>query len=383
MPSAAASRLGEDSPPLRNPRSHRRAAGGSGWRSSSARLGLLFGALLSVSLLAVAGYAWYTYRDIDTGVTRVDAGALNRAPAVPVRPSGATASNAKDMNILLIGSDDRQRMTNAEVRDLHVGRDGGGINTDTMMVLHVPADGHKATLISLPRDSYVHIKGFGSNRLNSAYGDGYRSVTGSTGAKRSAAEDLLISTISDLTGLTINHYVQISFLGFYEISKALHGIPINLCESTDDTAAATIAAGLRHFLDPWGGDLARVRRQQYFLTAAFRKVASLGILTELHGLGDAVKRNVIMDPNLDLLELAHQLQALSADHIAGATIPTTPERIDGMDVLRVSPTRVRTFVAGVLNPARERASPQPSTTRSSASRSHSQPPTGLDRNCIH
>ena len=51
-------------------------------------------------------------------------------------------------------------MTDAEVHALHTGRDGGSLNTDTMMIVHVPADGSKATIISLPRDSYVDIPGF-------------------------------------------------------------------------------------------------------------------------------------------------------------------------------------------------------------------------------
>ena len=175
------------------------------------------------------------------------------------------------------------------------------MSTDTMMIVHVPADGTKATLISLPRDSYVHIKGHGMDRLNSAYVYGYNDAGNvSTDQRRSAGANLLISTITDLTGLTINHYIQVSLLGFYEISDAIGGVPVTLCHAVDDTHAANQAAGLsggsglklskgrhvikgvtalefvrqRHFLPR--GDLDRVRRQQYFLTAAFRQVASVG-----------------------------------------------------------------------------------------------------------
>ena len=128
----------------------------------------------------------------------------------------------------------------------------------------------------------------------------------------------MISTITDLTGLTINHYVQVDLLGFYRISNAIGGVPVNLCHAVDDTHSANQAAGLtggsglkiskggspcacracsalefvrqRHFLPR--GDLDRIRRQQYFLTAAFRKIASVGLLTKLGQLGTAVEQSL-------------------------------------------------------------------------------------------
>ena len=54
-----------------------------------------------------------------------------------------------------------------------MGRDGGSLATDSMLIVHVPADGSKATLISLPRDSYVAIPGYGMNRLNAAYAEAF------------------------------------------------------------------------------------------------------------------------------------------------------------------------------------------------------------------
>jgi LCP family protein required for cell wall assembly len=265
-------------------------------------------------------------------------------------------------------------MTAQQVRQLHVGFDGGSMATDTMMILHVPANGSKATLISLPRDSYVNIPGHGMNRLNAAYAMAYGAASGTQDQKRTAGANLLIQTIQDLTGLTINHYVQISFMGFYDISNAIGGVPINLCHSVDDTHAANVAAGLdggsgfkmskghhtirgvtalefvrqRHFLT--GGDLDRVRRQQYFLAAAFRKVASVGLLFKLNSLGDALKKDVYMDPGLHLAGLAQQMENLSADNIIGKTIPTTPETIDGNDVLVVHPAQVQRFVDQLVNP---------------------------------
>ena len=93
-----------------------------------------------------------------------------------------------------------------------------------MMVLHVPADGRKATVISIPRDSYVAIPGHGMNKINSAYPTGVNSANGST----PPARELAVETVSNLTGLTIDHFVQVDLLGFYRISNAIGGVPVNL-----------------------------------------------------------------------------------------------------------------------------------------------------------
>jgi LCP family protein required for cell wall assembly len=214
------------------------------------------------------------------------------------------------------------------------------------------------------------------NRLNSAYADAYNNqkAGASLNTKRAAGANLLISTITNLTGLTINHYIQVDLLGFYRISNAIGGVTVNLCHAVNDTHAANQAAGLsggsglklskgkhtiqgvqalefvrqRHFLPL--GDLDRVRRQQYFLTAAFRKVASLDMLFKLASLGDALKRNVYIDGHLNLIDLATQMDKLSANNIVGRTIPNSVATINGMDVLQVRPAEVHALVERLINP---------------------------------
>jgi LCP family protein required for cell wall assembly len=348
------------------------------------------GALLSVALLLLAGYVWLTYRNINSGVHRLKV-------AVNAPPSGKNDIDGTDQNILLVGNDDRSNMTDAEVKQLHVGRDGGSMATDTMMIVHIPADGSRATLISLPRDSYVKIPGHSMNRLNSAYVTGYNEASGTQDQKRAAGADLLIRAITNLTGLTINHYVQVSLMGFYDISNAIGGVTVNLCHNVNDTVAYNRSIGSdggsglvlskgkhtiqgvqalefvrqRHNLP--NGDLDRVRRQQYFLTAAFRQVASVGILFKLKALGDAVKRNLYLDPGLNLTDLAQQMQKLSANNIVGKTIPF--EGFDHNspvgDVEVVSPAKVQAFVDRLINGPTTR----PSGSAGSSSHSASTPGT--------
>ena len=396
-------------PPHLDPRGRHRGGHGGSRLASYRLLGRTLGVLLSVALLLLAGYYWYTFRNINNGVPR-------RNVAVNAPPSGKHDIDGTDQNILLVGNDDRDNMTDAEVKELHVGRDGGSKATDTMMILHVPADGSKATIISLPRDSYVKIPGHGEDRLNAAYVYGYNGTSGSDSDKQTAGANLLLTTIGNLTGLTINHYVQVSLLGFYEISKAIGGVPINLCHNVDDTHAANVAVGSdggsgfkmskgkhsisgktalefvrqRHFLP--NGDLDRVRRQQYFLTSAFRKVASAGILLKLNALGDAIKRNIVLDKGLNLIDLAHQMENLNANNIIGKTIPTTPEDINGNSVLAVDPAKVQRFVDKVINgptPSASSAKPSGGTstsktaTTSPRSPSTSSSPHAIDSKCIN
>jgi len=363
-------------------------------------------ALLSAGLLLLAGYAFYTYRDINNGVHRLKV-------AVDAPPSGKHDIDGTDQNILLVGNDDRTNMTDAEVKALHVGRDGGSMATDTMMIVHVPADGSKATLISLPRDSYVAIPNHGKNKLNSAYVTGYNSASGTADEKRAAGADLLLHTVTDLTGLTINHYIQVSLMGFYDISNAIGGVSINLCRAVNDTVAYNRSIGSdggsglvlskgkhsikgvkalefvrqRHNLPR--GDLDRVRRQQYFLTAAFRKVASVGVLFKLKALGDAVKRNIYLDPDLNLIDLAHQMEKLSANNITGRTIPfqgfDNNSPVGSVEV--VDPAKVQAFVQRLINPPAPSSGSTGGSTKSSTSAkptgTASSTPKAIDSKCIN
>jgi LCP family protein required for cell wall assembly len=295
--------------------------------------GLAFGgrivaALMSLAVLVGSGYAWASYRSFVSQVTTVDA--IAKPTAGPARHD----LDGADQNILLVGDDDRTGITPAELAELNTTLDGGGVNTDTMMLLHVPADGSKATGISFPRDSWVDIPGFGKNKLNAAYNFGTGNGGGAAGGAR-----LLISVIQNLTGLTIDHYVAVSMLGFYRIAETLGPIRVCLKQAAQDGYSGTnLPAGVstlnasqalsfvrqRHNLPR--GDLDREVRQQYFLSTEFRKIASAGTLLNpfrLQRLLTAVSSSIVKDPGMDLLKFAQQVQNLSAGNVTFATIPIT------------------------------------------------------------
>ena len=317
--------------------------------------------ITGVALLAMvgSGLAWAAYQNFTADIP-------HGAP-VPALAAGQRDPDGADQNILLIGNDSRAGATPAELKALSTGDDGGSVNTDTIMVLHLPADGSKATVVSFPRDSWVTIPGHGKGKINSAYPDGYNAAKDG-GADEAGAQSagiiLLIRTINALTGLHIDHYVQVSPLGFYRISNAIGGVPVCLLRaqnaSTDSDEYGKGYSGIdlpagwstikgaqalafvrqRHGLP--NGDLDRIKRQQYFLSAAFKKLMSGGVLLNPFKLRDllrAVSSSLFTDPALDPIGLARQLERLSAGEVNYATIPNNgPQMIypDGVATSIVS-----------------------------------------------
>jgi len=345
----SAGTAGAPLPPELDPRGRRAAAraGAAGSRAPAGRRAtppppgrprsdLAHGALLGVKIVATlcsllvligSGWAWATYRKFNADITRVN--------AISAKGKAANGGiDGKDQNLLIVGNDDRDTASDAELAKLGTTRDGGSYNTDTMMLLHLPADGKKATVISFPRDSYVNIPGHGKNKLNSAYPDG---ISDGHGDKAAGAQ-LLVRTIENLTGLSIDHFVQIDLLGFYRISNAIEGVDVCLNHAVKEAnSGIDLKAGhqtiqgtqaLAFVRQRYGfpqGDLDRIKRQQYFLSAVFRKMSSAGTLLnpiKLQHLLNAVSSSLQMDPDLVPSKLATQMQNLQAGNFSFTTIPT-------------------------------------------------------------
>ncbi|MDT4939326.1 MAG: hypothetical protein QOG80_2997 [Pseudonocardiales bacterium] len=387
-----------------DPRKHRHARTAPGLGRRHIVMGTrVIATLLSVFLLLTFGLYWQKYHAFNSGLQRLDV--FGHALAKPT-----SDIDGKAQNILIVGNDDRQTATDAELAALGTGRDGGSLNTDTMMIVHVPANGQKATLISLPRDSYVAIPGYGMDKLNAAYPDAYTHTSGSLDAKRGAGGALLITTIENLTGLTIDHYVQVDLLGFYRISNAIGGVNVNMCAAVKEPDSGinlhkgvntiegkqALAFVRQRYNFPNGlGDLDRVERQRYFLTAAFRKLTSAGVLLnpgKLQSLLNAVQKSVYMDPKLKPFDLARQMANLSADNIVGQTIPTDGfgTSNNGASIVKVTPSKVKAFVGSLVGTKQPAATPSTSRTSTATSSgtatSTSTPakkPAPIDAGCIN
>jgi LCP family protein required for cell wall assembly len=246
-----------------------------------------------------------------------------------------------------------------------------------MMLLHIPANGSRATVISFPRDSWVDIPGHGKGKINSAYGIGYNAAKSAGKSETEAEGDGLLMTIKAidaLTGLHINHYMQVNLLGFYRISNAIGGVTVCLNAAqnanTDSDAYGKGYSGIdlpkgvstikgkqalafvrqRHGLPR--GDLDRIARQQYFLSAAFRKVESAGVLLnpfKLHNLLDAVGSSLLTDPSLNLLSLGSEFALMSSGNITYKTIPNNGPALiypDGVEtsIVQVDTAAIPAFI---------------------------------------
>ncbi|WP_162138941.1 LCP family protein [Gryllotalpicola ginsengisoli] len=301
---------------------------------------------LAALLVVVAGYVGYNYFNFQNGVTKIS-GVIDKA-------KGDKDVDGKAQNILLVGVDERPaNMTAEQYKELSTTPDGGGLNTDTIILLHVPADGSSATLISFPRDSLVTIPGFGQNKINAAYVLGRNSVSGTTQQQDAAGMKLLIKTVEGVTGLSIDHYVKVTLLSFYTIAKALGPVTVCLNEAVDDPySGANFKAGKqqlnatqalqfvrqRHGLP--NGDFDRAVRQQYFLSVEAQQVLSAGTLlnpVKLNNVVSAVSSALETDSGLNLASLALQMKGLKGGNIQSATIPlATPSTgsalIDGQEL---------------------------------------------------
>jgi LCP family protein required for cell wall assembly len=287
--------------------------------------------LLSLVLLGGTGWGWYLGRVVEASVNRTDA-----LPATGNEDGEGVDGQA--MNLLLVGNDSRASATEEELAQLGT-EANEGTNTDTMILVHVPANGSAASFVSFPRDSYVDIPGHGQDKLNAAYAYGMSDAPdGATDKQRqSAGAQLLIQTISQLTGLAIDHYAEVDLLGFFNLSSVIGGVDVNLCNAVqDDFSGVDLPAGIstvegtqalafvrqRHGLPR--GDFDRIIRQQYFIAAMIRKMLSENVLLDLgkqRQLVEAAANSLTVDQTLDLFELAAQMQSVSAGSIDFQTIP--------------------------------------------------------------
>ncbi|WP_223279491.1 LCP family protein [Streptomyces sp. SDr-06] len=354
-------------------------------RSGPVRLVRAFAVAAVVLVLCALAGGWYLYRDL--------AGSIGTSHALG---DDAPRSVGGDTNILLMGLDSRKDQNGEdlppEVLDkLHAGSgDIGGYNTNTLILLHVPAGGGRAKAFSVPRDDLVDIfpkppaggsPGHGQDKIKKAYGlekartEEKLAAQGVTDrrkletAGREAGRRAEIETVRAFLGVPIDHFAEINLAGFYHLADALDGVTVCLKKPVKDRySGADFPAGKqtldgqqslafvrqRHGLD--GGDLDRTRRQQAFLASATHKLDSAGTFTDpvrLLNLMNTAKRDLVTDKGWDLLSFVKQAKNLSGGNVEFTTLPI--ERFAkhrGEDVNIVDPATIKRLVAEGIAPVR-------------------------------
>jgi LCP family protein required for cell wall assembly len=296
------------------------------------------GGVLAVMVLGAGGAGAWLYQRLDGNI---------QATAIDNKIGGDRPVNLSPgaKNILVVGSDSRDG-ANAKY-----GKDLDTMQSDTLMVVHVAANGKWATVVSLPRDSWVQMpacdRGDGTQsaphhfKINAAF------AIGGTNGDVGGAAACTIKTIEHNTGLRIDHFVSVDFQGFKGMVNALGGIEV--CPKTaihDEKAHLDLDAGCQTVRDEQalgyvrtrysvgdGSDIGRIGRQQEFMQALAAKAQQkLTSPSDLYDFLDSATKSLTTDPSLagikPLSDLASKLQGIPKDRLTFLTVPNYPRELD-------------------------------------------------------
>jgi LCP family protein required for cell wall assembly len=287
-------------------------------------------------ILAVASLGTYAYEHL---FGQVDTESLD---SLTDRPAAARADRFGNVpeNILLLGSQTRDGQ-----RGSHLGNSSklGTDISDTAMLVHINAERKWATVVSIPRDLIV-ARPECRGRL-----DPTQTVPTATAAMFDLAMNLggptcAVATVEQMTGIRIDHFVEITFNAFQALTNAVGGVTVCVPPpgiNDPNYSGLVLSPGLHTVSGPEslafvrdrhglanGTDLNRIRMQQMFVTSLFNKLASGGTLGDpitLYKIADAVTGNLTVDTGLDsinaMVGLAGSVQSLKSHYIQFITVP--------------------------------------------------------------
>ncbi|WP_061962802.1 LCP family protein [Demequina aurantiaca] len=311
---------------------------------------VLTGVLWGVAAIAgfAVAYAGTNFYLLQNSLTTKDVASLyNPNPEATGDPDAEgpplDGSAGNDVNILLMGSDTREGTENEAI-----GGEVAGMRSDTVIVMHISADRERIDFMSIPRDSRVAVsdctmfdgtvtRGW-TGKFNIAFANG-----GKNGDPAEAAA-CTMQTVTDLTGIKLDHYAVVDFAGFEQMINAIDGVPMCIPNNINSTKAKLHLEAGPQVLDgetalayarartgeglPEGTDLRRIDRQQELLMNVLRKALGANMLTDVGGMTQFVKAGaqaMTMDPDLGsikyILGLAYSLRGIDTANITFATVP--------------------------------------------------------------
>ncbi|MDF3297856.1 LCP family protein [Streptomyces tropicalis] len=318
-----------------------RNSGRSRRPTSGRRKALKVAAWTAAGIVVLGGTgAGYVYFKLNGNIRSVD---LDQALAGH-RPT--KVDNGSE-NILVLGSDTRAGGN----RKLGGGTDDGSARSDTAMIVHVYKGHKKASVVSIPRDTLVDRP----------------ECTDTHGTAHPAAHDVMfneaystggatcaVKTVESLTGIRMDHYLEVDFRGFERLVDDLGGVKVTTTRAIDDpnshlklsagthTLGGQQALGLvrtRHGVGD-GSDLGRIQLQQAFVKALVDQVKHLGVFTsptKLYDLADTATRSVTTDSELgsvnSLMSFAGNLKGISSSHMSMVTMPVQYDTADANRVI--------------------------------------------------
>ncbi len=283
------------------------------------RLRRALAVIVAVALLAVAGVGGFLLFLNQTASSNITQAALLPTPS----PGDAAAASGDDpavsgagTNILLIGSDARPGDTASRA--------------DVIVLVHIPANAAKVYLVHFPRDLYVPIPGYGSNKINAAYAFG--------------GAPLLVRTLQNMLDIRIDHIAKTDFTGFQRMTDAVGGVRVYAEEASNGTGnggpvvihkgwntlnGEQALAFVRERYQLSEGDISRGRRQMAFVKALLLKATSRSTLTNpltIAAFVDAATKGLVVDKTFSMSVMrgyALSLRAIRSKDVVFVTAPFT------------------------------------------------------------
>ncbi|HTM83938.1 MAG TPA: LCP family protein, partial [Mycobacterium sp.] len=384
------------SPEPRPHRTHRRAM----------LAGRMVAAMMAVLALVLTGSAWQWSASKNSSLNHVNALDPDSHDILDA------AGQYGDENFLIVGADTRAGANS----DIGAGstEDAEGARSDTIMLVNIPADRKRVVVVSFPRDlAITPIKCDTWNAATGAYGPIYDAETGTYSDDTVYTETKLNSTyafggpkclvkeIQKLSGLAVNRFMAVDFVGFGRMVDALGGVEVCTTSPLYDLELGSVlentgrqringATGLdyvraRNVTTEDNGDYGRIKRQQLFLSSLLRSLISTNTFfspTKLNNvvnmfIGDSYVDNI---KTKDLVNLGQSLQKVSAGHITFVTVPTSETDENGDEVPRMDD--VRALFDAIINDdplpgENEHNATATPTTPASPTTASAVPPAGL------
>ncbi|MEU6529446.1 LCP family protein [Streptomyces sp. NPDC046928] len=304
------------------------------------RKGLLIAAWTAAGIVVLGGTgAGYLYFKLNGNLQSVD---IDQALGTD-RPQ--KTDNGSE-NILVLGSDSRSGGN----KKLGGGADDGSARSDTAMILHVHKGHKKASVVSVPRDTII-------DRPSCTDGDGTTHPAASgvmfNSAYSTGGASCAVKTVESLTGVRMDHYLEVDFSGFQKLIDRLGGVEVTTTKAIDDPDSHLKLTAGTHRLDGEqalglvrtrhgvgdGSDLGRIQLQQAFMKALIEQAKSIDLFgnpKRLLDLADTATKTVTTDSDLGsvnrLMSFANGLKGISSKHM---TMVTLPVRYDPADPNRV------------------------------------------------
>ncbi len=263
------------------------------------------------------------------------------------------------INVLIMGLD---------YRDWEAGN--GPPRSDTMMLATIDPVAKTAALLSIPRDLWVNVPGFGQNKINTAY------FLGEANRLPGGGPELAVKTVEEFLGIDVHYWAQVDFNAFSQFVDYVGGVKI---EVPTRIKLEFIGTSKEKYLEPGrqvldgayalayirnrsegDGDFSRAQRQQQVVLAIrnqlLRSDIQLMIFSNPRGVWDIFSENIQTNiPFLDAFSLGKLALQINAEEIKQYVI-SPPEYVtfdyspDGLDILKPITQNIRILRDEIFTP---------------------------------